>query len=89
MRPEFLWFDGKLLGKRAAKSVVDATATVAEGIAEASAGAEIGGVIGEPVGASGGILSESFVHLVVENLTQKFFDLPVTVAVEKAYDYFG
>ena len=86
-----LWFNGEISGKRCAKSLVDASAAIAGGIGGAALGASlgsIGGLIGSVIGgAIGGLFGGSAARSLVSYLTERIFDLPTSIAVERAYNY--
>uniref|UniRef100_A0A914P436 J domain-containing protein n=1 Tax=Panagrolaimus davidi TaxID=227884 RepID=A0A914P436_9BILA len=88
-----LWFNGEISGRRCAKTVVDATIAVAGGIGGAALGAGVGSV-GGPVGTIiggiiGGLFGSSVAKTVVGHLTERIFDLPKNIAVERAYYFLG
>jgi DnaJ domain len=87
------WWRGEISGKRCAKQVIDATVTFAAGLGGGAGGAAIGSLAG-PVGSiAGALIGGLIVSITAEKcidwLTQKIFDLPQDVAVERAYDYLG
>ncbi|CAF0816552.1 unnamed protein product [Adineta ricciae] len=87
-----LWWNGEISGKRCAKQIIDGSAAVLGGYAGGVAGVAIGTailpgygtLIGSVLGGVAGSLSAS---ALVDWLTQYFFDLPKTVAVENAYKF--
>uniref|UniRef100_A0A914ZAS1 J domain-containing protein n=1 Tax=Panagrolaimus superbus TaxID=310955 RepID=A0A914ZAS1_9BILA len=88
-----LWFNGEISGRRCVKTVVDATAAVAGGIGGAAVGASVGAV-GGPVGSIiggiiGGFFGSSVANAISDHLTQRIFDLPKSIAVERAYNFLG
>jgi DnaJ domain len=87
------WWCGKISGKRCAKQVIDATVTLAAGLGGGVGGAAIGSLAG-PVGSIagaliGGLIASITAEKLIDWLTQKIFDLPKDVAVERAYNYLG
>jgi DnaJ domain len=87
------WWKGEISGKRCAKQVIDATVSFGAGLAGGVAGAAIGSFAG-PVGTLagsviGGLITSTVAEKLIDWLTQKIFDLPKDVAVEKAYDFLG
>ena len=90
-----LWWEGKLSGKRAFKNFVDASGSIVGGIGGSSAGSIIGAVafppcppdgafVGGIIGGIGGSIAGGNIFQIC---TEKFFDLPKTAALAKAYDY--
>ncbi|XP_055345402.1 uncharacterized protein LOC129593212 [Paramacrobiotus metropolitanus] len=93
MRTISHWWNGKISGRRVAKSLVDQGVTVAAGCGAAVAGAALGGLLG-PVGAlAGGVIGSlvggSTAAFLVDWLTQNLFDIPKDEAVENAYSFLG
>ncbi|CAF2855688.1 unnamed protein product [Rotaria sp. Silwood2] len=86
------WWHGEISGKRCAKQIIDASAGILGGYAGGAAGMAIGTAVlpgyGTLVGAVVGGVAGSFgASALVEWLTEYFFDVPKSVAVENAYKF--
>ncbi|CAF1459730.1 unnamed protein product [Adineta steineri] len=88
------WWKGEISGKRCVKCIIDDCAAVAGGAAGAVGGAlagtavlpGVGTVIG---GIFGGLFGGALGGALSKLLTEQIFNLPPTVALEKAYRYLG
>ncbi|CAJ0948866.1 unnamed protein product, partial [Mesorhabditis belari] len=90
----YKWHNGTISGKRCAKDVLDSAACLGAGIGGGVAGAAFGALCAGPVGAVIGGLAGGFVasfagQALMNLLTTEIFDLPKTVALEKAYTFLG
>ena len=96
------WWRGEISGKRCAKNIVDCGASVAAGLAGGVggkvAGAMVGGAVFGPVGVAAGALIGAVYGCVAasicaqalsDQLTQWFFDIPRSEALENAYRFLG
>ena len=88
------WWNGEISGKRCVKQIIDASAGILGGFGGGAAGCTIGTAIlpgvGTIIGAVvGGIAGSAIASTFSESLTEYFFDLPKSVALEKAYGFLG
>lgn len=88
------WWAGEISGTRCVKSIMDDVAAIAGGIGGAAGGAAIGTAIFPGIGTAiggflGGLLGGAVAGALSCWLTEHIFDLPPTVALEKAYRYLG
>ncbi|CAF1399058.1 unnamed protein product [Rotaria sordida] len=86
------WWKGEISGKRCVANIVNAASTIGGGAAGGAAGVYIGTLIAPGIGTvigglAGGILGSSAAAALSKWLTEYFFDLPPTVALEKAYTF--
>lgn len=89
-----LWWRGEISGKSCAKTIIDSLAGIAGGYGGGIAGAAVGTLIFPGVGtviggAVGGVAGTTITSCLSDLLTQQIFDLPKTVALEKAYRFLG
>jgi hypothetical protein len=88
------WWKGEISGTRCVKSIMDDVAAIAGGVAGAAGGAAIGTALFPGIGTAiggflGGLLGGALAGALSCWLTEHIFDLPPTVALEKAYRYLG
>lgn len=87
------WYKGEICGKRCVKDIIDGGLAASGGALGSLGGAMAGSAFGPPgvvVGALvGGLLGGAAAAALTKRLTENLFDLAPTVAVEKAYRYFG
>ncbi|CAF0736822.1 unnamed protein product [Didymodactylos carnosus] len=86
------WWKGEISGRRCVKQLIDALSALAGGYAGGAAGAIAGTAVFPGVGSLvggvvGGLLGSSGAAALSKWLTEYFFDLPPTAALEKAYKF--
>ncbi|CAF1102871.1 unnamed protein product [Adineta steineri] len=86
------WWNGEITGKRCAKQIIDASAGILGGYAGGAAGMGIGTALLPGYGTLAGAVVGGFagffgVSALAEWLTEYFFDVPKSVAVENAYNF--
>jgi hypothetical protein len=86
------WWKGEITGKRCAKQIIDASAGILDGYGGEAAGAAIGTALlpgyGTLAGAViGGLAGSIGASALAEWLTEYFFNLPKSIAVENAYKF--
>ncbi|XP_072021719.1 uncharacterized protein [Amphiura filiformis] len=94
------WWKGEITGIRCVKNIIDNGVSVAAGLAGGVGGemlgatvgfglaGPLGGAIGAIAGAVGGAMSASTAtHTLCDKLTQWFFELPKSEALEAAYNF--
>ncbi|XP_060598472.1 uncharacterized protein LOC132752188 isoform X2 [Ruditapes philippinarum] len=93
------WWNGEITGKRCVKNIIDCGVGVAAGIVGGWTGQAIGGFIGSVLGPIGttcgmvvggvvcGILAQIKATQLCDLLTQNFFGLPKSEALENAYSF--
>jgi len=86
------WWKGEITGKRCTKQIIDGSAGILGGYGGGAAGAAIGSALlpgyGTLAGAViGGIAGSIGASALSEWLTEYFFDLPKSIAVENAYKF--
>jgi len=95
------WWKGEISGIRCAKNIIDCGVSVAAGIVCGVSGEIVGAMVGTvfgPVGAAagaliggvcGGFAASMGAQALSDKLTQWFFDIPKSEALENAYNFLG
>ena len=96
------WWKNEITGKRCVKNILDNGVAVAAGVIGGMggeiAGAAVGGAVLGPVGMAAGAVGGALVtgvassytaQILMDKLTQWFFKLPQSEALENAYKFFG
>jgi hypothetical protein len=86
------WWKGHISGTRCAANIINAVSTIGGGVVVCAIGTLLGTLlvpgIGSVIGGfAGGIIGSTAAAAFSKWLTEYFFDLPPTVALEKAYGF--
>lgn len=88
------WWKGEISGARCVANVINAGATIGGGFGGGALGTFLGTMVCPGVGTviggvAAGVLGSTAAAALSRWLTEYFFDLPPTVALEKAYEFLG